>query len=97
MATGGKFFASKRTWQAQINCWSTYALNADRSAAHLPQMMADITRSGPASVLVLSTPSWASPEAVQVKRLLASRSLHESLFVLEAQPVFSVHVGIEWI
>ncbi|KAK9808372.1 hypothetical protein WJX73_007877 [Symbiochloris irregularis] len=70
ISKGGRLFASKRTWQAQINCWSTYALSADSSRAHLPKMMSDITRSGPASVLVLSTPSWASPEAVQTVDLV---------------------------
>lgn len=71
---GGKLFSGKRNWQAQVNCWTTCSAASLGPAADLPQLLPDSRGISQAPcILTLSTPSWASPDAVQV--YLPSHSL----------------------
>jgi hypothetical protein len=69
-AVAGKVLETSKPWRAQVGCWQVEKDNHGYMADRLSQNAG--SRSSP-RVLVLTTPSWAIPEAAQVANVCSAK------------------------
>lgn len=100
MMKGGKLFSGKRNWQAQVNCWTTCSAASLGPAADLPQLLPDSRGISQAPcILTLSTPSWASPDAVQTIDLvdvLGRRGIRPAQAAMYLDTCPAIHASV-WV
>ena len=70
MRAGGSRLSGKRCWQVRMSTWGTSTVPPPVRGEALPQLLPELSRAPrnpqPLSSLVLSSPTWSAPEAVQV-------------------------------